>query len=293
MLNAIVVLGGIAVLFGGVLAVASKKLHVVTDPRLDLIIELLPGANCGACGFPGCGGLANAIVKGDATASSCLPCSLDSAQGIAKIMGQEVSAVKINRKAARLSCNGSNKNTKSLYAYEGVEDCHAVANQFAGPKECPYSCIGFGSCIKACKFGAIKKTGDDLITIDPLLCTGCGACINQCPQNVLHFVPVNQRTYISCSNRDRGPAAKNVCEVSCIACTLCVKACPKQAITMQSFKSGALPVIDSEKCDNCGECVKKCPRKSILMIDPIEDKPLPTIKEDAPTGCNACGACKK
>ena len=290
MLQAIVILAVMGGVFGAVLAIASKKLAVATDPRVEEILEVLPGANCGACGFPGCAGLANAIVNEGAPINSCVPGKEKVAGKIAKIMGLEATPGMI-RKVAQLHCNGTYQNTKEMYEYKGVLDCHLAVTQFGGPSYCYFGCIGLGSCERACPFDAIHIGEDRLPVVDTAACVGCGICSKQCPQKVLQIVPIDKRVHIRCNTRDKGKAAMEACAVSCISCGICVKACPEGAIELVNDKAGSIAVIDYDKCTNCGICVEKCPRKSIHLDPPID--PELTLNEQpkpAETGCAACSA---
>jgi electron transport complex protein RnfB len=291
MIQAITVLAVLGGAFGAILAIASKKLAVETDPRVDAIVEALPGANCGACGYPGCAGLANAIVNDGAPINACVPGKDGVAAEIAKIMGMEPVAGSI-RQVVQLHCNGTHANAKKVYEYVGVSDCHSAVTQFGGPSYCSYACIGLGSCERACPFDAIHMNKDGLPVVDTATCTGCGLCSIQCPQKILELVPINKQVYIRCNNRDKGKVAKDACTVSCISCGICVKNCPEQAITLATGKTGAgsVAVIDYSKCTNCGTCVEKCPRKSIHLDPPIDPELVIVEQPQEAEGCASCSA---
>ncbi|MCL1804968.1 MAG: RnfABCDGE type electron transport complex subunit B [Clostridiales bacterium] len=285
---AIVVLAALGGLFGAVLAVASKKLAVETDPRVDRILEALPGANCGACGFPGCAGLAEAIVNAGAPVNACVPGKEKAAEAIAAIMGRAPEAGLI-RKVAQLHCNGNYENVKTKYEYRGVIDCHLAVTQFGGPSYCQFGCIGLGSCVRVCPFGAIVIGDDRLPVVDTSLCLGCGLCADQCPQKVLDVIPINQRVYVRCNNRDRGRVARDECESSCISCGVCVKACPSGAMQLITNAVGSVSMIDYDKCTACGVCVEKCPRKCIHLDPPIDpDVAICPKPEPVAGGCANC-----
>lgn len=289
MIQAIVILAVMGGIFGAVLAVASKRLAVETDPRVDEIIAVLPGANCGACGFPGCSGLANAIVHEGAPVNACVPGKDKVAAEVAKIMGIEASTGGI-RKVAQLHCNGTFGNTKPLYEYKGVMDCHLAVTQFGGPSYCYYGCIGLGSCERVCPFDAIHIGDNRLPVVDNSACVGCGICANQCPQKILQIVPIDKRVHVRCNTRDKGKKAMDTCKVSCISCGICVKNCPEGAITLLESKAGSVAVIDYDKCTGCGICVEKCPRKSIHLDPPIDPELTPCERPKEPEGCAACAA---
>ncbi len=293
MIEAIGVLAVMGGVFGSVLAIASRKFEVETDPRIQAILEALPGVNCGACGFPGCSGLAEAIAEKRAKPTACLVAKPEVSAAIAEIMGEAADPNPI-RKVAQLKCSYPLSEAKKLYEYQGIQDCHLALTLFNGSRLCNYGCFGLGSCAKACPFGAISMNDNGLPQINYDLCTGCGICVNDCPQFLLHLENAKQQVFIRCNNLDRGKQAMDVCPQACISCGLCAKLCPEGAITMVNYKNGgSLPMLDSTKCIQCGICVEKCPRKCIFLCPPIEgDSPiLPEQKEGA--GCAACGLCNK
>ncbi len=248
-----VALGGV---FGILLAIASKLFHVEHDERIDAVQECLPGANCGGCGFAGCGQLAEKIVAGEAVASDCLACSQDSAEKIAAIMGTEAAAVV--RKRAHVVCSGVNCVTKKKYIYEGEHDCIAAMRLAGGDKLCEFACIGLGTCVDACKFDAISLK-DGVAQVDYSKCTGCGVCASVCPKRVISIIPFEAPYSVDCNSEDKGIVTKNSCEAGCIGCKLCEKVCDSGAISVKNN----LAFIDYDKCTGCGACAEKCPRKII------------------------------
>lgn len=286
------VLGGI---FGVVLAVANNKFAVEVDPRVEAIIAALPGANCGSCGFPGCGGYAEAIVEGTAPLNACSPGGDVVYTAIAKIMGAEVDENSVKeRQVAQLMCNGGVDNSKFLYEQSGFTDCYTVASHFQGPKACNYGCFGLGSCVKACPFGAITMGPDQLPVIDRDKCTACGVCVDTCPQKVLKLAGISQLVQVRCNNKDKGKVAKDVCKVACISCKMCERNCPEDAIHVVADGNGSIAVIDYDKCTNCGTCVEKCPTKAIEKLLPANEC-IDTVKLDnskEQKGCSHCGLCQ-
>jgi len=292
MLIAFISLAVMGAIFGVVLAVASKKFAVEVDPRVEAIQKLLPGANCGSCGYPGCGGYAEAIVAGQAGFNACAPGGGISAQ-IAEIMGAAAEE-EGERKIAQLFCGGGTGKAAYDYKYEGIMDCHAAVTQYKGPKACKFGCVGLGSCTVVCPFGAIKMGPEQLPEVDAALCTGCGVCVEHCPQAVLHLVGISKLVHVRCSNKDKAKVAKDSCTVACIKCKLCEKNCPEDAIHVISDASGSIAVIDYEKCTNCGTCVAKCPTKTIQQILPAAELCSPAQKQDSVNaGCAHCGICKQ
>lgn len=253
----IISLGGMGLLFGAGLAYASQKLAVEVDEKVAAIRAILPGANCGACGFPGCDGYANAVAAGEAPVSSCPVGGADVATQIASVMGVEADTQ--DKKVAKVICDGDITKCEDKFKYEGIKDCAAAAAIQGGSKACEYGCLGLGTCVEACQFDAIKIVEGRIAEIDPEKCTACGKCIEVCPKNVIDWVPYDQSVVITCNNKEVGKVVRKKCSVGCIACRICVKNCPSNAI---EFKDN-LAFIDYDKCTNCFICVEKCPTKAI------------------------------
>ncbi len=259
-------LGCVALLFATVIFFVDKKFKVVEDPRIDKVQEILPGANCGGCGYPGCRGFAEAIVKtGDFSALFCPVGGNEVAKKAAVIMGVEV-----KEKAPRIAvvrCNGSYQNAPQKARYEGASSCAFAHMLFAGESGCPYGCLGCGDCVSSCTFDAIfmnPETGLPVVIEDK--CTSCGACVKACPRGIIELRnkgPKGKRIFVSCINKEKGAVARKNCAVACIGCGKCVKVCPHEAITL----SDNLAYIDYEKCKLCRKCVSECPTGAILEIN--------------------------
>ncbi|MFA6357857.1 MAG: RnfABCDGE type electron transport complex subunit B [Candidatus Omnitrophota bacterium] len=257
-LIAILILGSLGLLFGVGLAIASKKLAVAVDLKLEEVQHLLPGANCGACGNPGCFGFAESLLSGKSKVDACRVCSQEIQEKIAKVMGQTVD--KQIKKIATLHCNGGLK-VQDKYRYNGVDDCIAANQVLGGQKECVFACLGFGTCEKACPFGAIIMSANRLPIIDKIKCRSCNKCALACPKKILSLVSTAHPVYVACSSHDSGRDVKAICSVGCIACKLCEKACKYDAIHVVDN----LAVIDYNKCTSCKACVEVCPAKTILV----------------------------
>lgn len=250
-------LGG--ALIGSLLAIASEYYKVKTNPVVEALTETLPGANCGGCGFAGCSGLATAISKGEAQTTACTAGGVETARRVAKIMGVDFTGYKNNK--AFVKCSGCADITAKKYLYVGSDDCVSASKLGGGEKECTYSCLGFGSCVKECRFDAIKIV-DGIAKIDREKCTGCGRCAVICPKKVIDMIPENSTYAVTCSSKDKPAFVKAVCEVGCVGCRICVKKCKSDAIDFENN----LAIINQEKCVSCGICEKVCPRKIIYNL---------------------------
>lgn len=254
-LLAILALGLLGLLFGAILAVASKVFEVERNELLEPVLESLPGANCGACGFAGCSACAQAIIDGQASPNVCPVGGEESTEKIASLLGLEMS--KNTRLSAFVNCSGG-VNAIKKYQYLGITDCHAAMRIAGGPTECAFGCIGLGSCVSSCPFGALSiKNGVAVVAHDK--CTGCLKCVSTCPKNVIHPVPYFADINVACSSHDRGGTLRKMCNIGCLGCKICEKTCKYDAIHVDDN----LAVIDYEKCTGCGECAMKCPRNLI------------------------------
>ena len=278
-LKAIILLGGLGLIFGAILAYASKKFAVEVDEREEQILEVLPGANCGGCGFPGCGGLAAAIVKGEAPVNGCPVGGASVAVKVGEIMG--VSASSEEKKVASVKCMGTCEKAKNKYEYQGIKDCRAAAALIGGPKSCSAGCLGFGTCVSVCKFDAIKIE-DGIAVVDEEKCVNCGKCMEACPKMLIVEKPATKEVFVRCNSHEFGKAVKINCSAGCIGCGACAKVCPVEAITLDN----KLAVVNQEKCIGCKVCVEKCPTK--VISGNISDRRKVTINEELCIGCTAC-----
>ncbi len=256
-LTAAAIVGGTGLFIGIFLGISGRKFAVETDERIDAIIEVLPGNNCGGCGYAGCSGLAGAIVAGEAKVNGCPVGGEPVAAKIAEIMGE--TAEKQERMTAFVKCAGTCEKAINTYEYTGIKDCvFANIMQDGGPKGCDYGCMGFGTCVGVCQFDAIHVT-DGIAVVDKEKCKACGKCVAACPKKLIELIPYTQKTFVQCNSNEKGKTLMDVCLIGCIGCRLCEKNCEAGAITVTDF----LAHIDPEKCTNCGVCADKCPRKII------------------------------
>ena len=257
-ITATVIVGVVGLVVGLFLGIAAISFKVDVDEREEAILEVLPGNNCGGCGYAGCSGLAAAIVKGEAPVNACPVGGENVGNKVAGIMGVEAGSS--NKQVAFVHCKGDCNKAKIDYKYYGVEDCAMVSFvPGGGPKSCNYGCLGFGNCVKACPFDAIHIV-DGIAVVDKEACKACSKCVAACPKNLISLVPYDAKHIVACSSKDKGPVAMKACDVACIGCGLCKKNCPNEAIEVVDFHA----VINQEKCTKCGKCAEVCPKKCIL-----------------------------
>ncbi len=257
-LIAIVLLGGLSLILGLILAAASKAFYVETDPRLEQLNDCLPCANCGGCGYAGCSNCASEIVAGNAKINACPVGGAACAAKIGEIMGIEAESGA--RMVAHVNCCGGDKAEKK-YNYEGISDCLAASKVAGGPVACGFGCFGLGTCVKVCKFDAIHIV-DGKAVVDVEKCVNCGACKAACPRKLIETAPADQKVFVNCASKAKGQDVRKQCSIGCIGCTLCTRKCPTGAITVQNN----LASIDYSKCTNCGACAEACPRKLIINL---------------------------
>ncbi|MDE5950395.1 MAG: RnfABCDGE type electron transport complex subunit B [Acetatifactor sp.] len=253
------IVGAIGIFIGLFLGIAGIKFKVEIDPKEEAVLGVLPGNNCGGCGYAGCSGLAAAIAKGEAPTYAC-PVGGDSVGAqVASIMGVEAESAE--PMVAFVHCQGDCDRTSQDYKYSGVEDCRMLPFvPGGGPKSCNSGCLGYGTCVKVCPFDAIHIV-NGIAKVDKQKCKACGKCVAVCPKHLISLIPANAKEVVACSSVDKGPVTMKACTVGCIGCGLCVKACPAEAVKVENFHA----VIDHEKCVACGACMEKCPKKAIVV----------------------------
>ncbi|MDR0349906.1 MAG: Fe-S cluster domain-containing protein [Tannerella sp.] len=263
---AIISLGAIGAVGAIILYIASQKFKVDEDPRISLVQEALPGANCGGCGFPGCGGFADACVKADSLEGLCCPVGgSETMSRVASILGKEASVS--SPQIAVVRCNGACRVRPRLNQYDGAKNCAVAASLYGGETGCSFGCFGYGDCVKACTFDAIQINPDTMLPeVAEDECTACGACVKACPKHIVELRkkgPKSRRIFVSCVNKDKGGIARKACANACIGCNKCVKECAFDAISVNNN----LAYIDHIKCRLCRKCVAVCPSGAIHELN--------------------------
>lgn len=264
------IMGLLGLGFGLALAWLAKKMAVEENPLVQKVAEILPGANCGACGYPGCSGLAEKIASQEAPVNACPVGGPWMWQKLSRLLGNS-EELDFKVKKAILLCQGGKGVGKEVALYEGIMDCRAAKLLGNSPKLCRFGCLGLGSCERICPFSAIRmdrETGLPQINLEK--CTGCGKCVAECPQGVLALFPYVERILSACMSKDPGKTVRQACSRGCIKCQLCVKVCPEKAITLENERIH----VDEEKCTLCGLCIEKCPTQCLIRVfqkSPVEE----------------------
>ncbi|MCD8260741.1 MAG: Fe-S cluster domain-containing protein [Bacteroides sp.] len=271
-LIAVISLGVIALVLAAILYAASKKFAVYEDPRIALVNEVLPQANCGGCGYPGCGGFAEACVRADTLDGKFCPVGgAATMEEVARILGMEAGTAE--PMVAVVRCNDSCGNRPRVNMYDGARSCAIAASLYGGETGCSYSCLGLGDCAVSCQFDALHMNPETgLPEVDEEKCTACGACVKACPKGINELRAKgkkNRRVYVSCVNKDKGAVTRKACSVGCIGCGKCVKTCPFEAISLAEN----LAYVDYNKCKLCRKCVDVCPQHTIIEVNFPPKKP--------------------
>ncbi|MCH5330220.1 MAG: RnfABCDGE type electron transport complex subunit B [Alistipes sp.] len=261
----------------------ASRFKVEEDPRIDVVEKMLPGANCGGCGFAGCRGMADAlVVREDIADLYCPVGGGDTMKAVAEYLGK--TAPEKEPRTATVRCGGSCGKRPRTNTYNGAASCAVASSLYAGETGCAFGCLGYGDCVEACTFGAIyidETTG--LAAVDADKCTACGACVKACPKGIIELRkkwPKNRAVYVSCVSKDKGAVVMKACKAGCIGCMKCVKVCTFDAITVENN----LAFIDSDKCKLCRKCVNECPTGAIRLtgMDPLpkEPKTVPAAQQN-------------
>ena len=274
-LIAVLALGGIGVVSAIILYFVASKFKVYEDPKIDEVEEILPSANCGGCGFPGCRAFAEATAKKAKEEKNleglfCPVGGNEVMQKVGETLGLEIEAK--DPMIAVIRCNGSRANSPGKVQYEGVSSCSFAHALYTGEGGCQFGCLGLGDCVDACEFDAIHMSDERGLPEVNNKCTACGACVEACPRDIIELRkrgPKEKRIFVSCVNKEKGAVAIKNCSVACIGCGKCEKVCEFDAITITSF----LSYIDFDKCKLCRKCVEVCPTNSIWEVNFKPRKP--------------------
>ena len=262
---AVAIVGGCGLLFGTLIALAHRKLWVYEDPRIDAVAGMLPGANCGACGFPGCRGFAEAAVAGQVQPAKCTVANDEARLDIASYLG--VDAGQEAKRVARLLCAGGTDVTTKRADYIGIQSCAAAVAVSGGGKGCVWGCVGLGDCAVSCSFDAIHLNDHSLPVVDVEKCTACNDCVEACPLGLFTILPLDSKLIVQCKNLLSGEAATNVCAVACNACGRCVVDAAPGLISMQN----GLAVIDYSKIELANPAAtERCPTGAIAWVEGVQ-----------------------
>lgn len=269
-------MGGLGALFASGLVVANQKLHVDEDPRIGQITTLLPGANCGGCGLPGCGSFAENLVNDKIVISGCPVCDDDAREEIANIMGVET--VKGEKIVARVLCRGGKYESALKGEYLGIESCTAAHITGGGDKLCLFGCLGYGECVGSCPFDALHMSENGLPLVDEEKCTGCGNCEEACPRGVIEMHSNSHTLFVACKNEDSPKDSRKVCIKACVGCGLCVRGVEEGLMTMKSN----LARIDYHLYGSGSELpTDKCSTNAIVLIESSSEEKSSVVEEMA------------
>ncbi len=260
-LTALATLGGLTFLLAAMLIIANRKLYVYEDPRIDKVEEMLPHANCGACGFPGCRPFAEALVAGEALPGKCTVSTEEGRQSIAEYLGVALGAEE--KQVARLACAGGTNVALNKASYKGIQSCQAAALVSGGGKACFWGCLGYGDCEIVCDFDAITMDAFSLPVVDAEKCTACGDCVEVCPKDLFSLQPVSHQLWVACKNLEKGDEILEACQVGCTACGKCAMDAPGALIQMVNN----LPVVDYSRNHKIKDPIERCPTGAIVWLD--------------------------
>lgn len=257
-LYAFLIIAGLGAILGIGLAIADKKLSQEKSDKLSKLQEIMPGANCGGCGFAGCSAYAEAVYYGKAQPGLCSPGGKELAFKMGEILGLTVEG--FEKQVAYVFCNGNCENTIKVYDYIGLKDCNSASILFKGDKGCKSGCLGFGSCMDVCENEAISRGTNGALSVNPDLCIGCGKCTKVCPNGVIRLIPYSAPYVVACNSHEKGPEVKKVCEAGCIGCKICEVKFPDAGFKVDNFLAVADYKVPSELQ---APAAAACPRKII------------------------------
>ncbi len=283
-ITAFVFMGGLTALLAGILALVNSRFFVKEDKRIELVENMLPHTNCGACGYPGCHAFAEALIKQQTLPGQCNVSPIDAKKQIAEFLN--IAVGQTEKVVARLACSGGDNVAHRRANYIGLPSCQAATQLCGGSKVCTWGCLGFGDCEAVCDFDAIKMSMGNLPQIDETLCTGCGDCVKTCPKDLFSLEPISYRLWVACKNQEAGDLLLDSCEVACTACGRCAMDAPEGLIVMNNN----LPLIDYTLPHETQVPLQRCPTGAIVWLNTdnsiskgaeskkiIRHNPLPTV----------------
>jgi electron transport complex protein RnfB len=251
----------LGILFGVGLSIASKFLAVKKDDLLEKLEHVLPGLNCGACGFAGCASYAGEIVGGETALTLCTPGGVKVAAKLAQILGVEVDLENKVKMVTQVHCRGGRGIAEEAFEYKGIEDCGALYLLYGGNKVCKFGCLGKGSCVRVCPVDAIDYDDIGLVWVDKDKCISCGKCVEVCPTGVMRWLPYDADYFVACNSTDKGPVVRKYCKVGCIGCKICEKKSPEGGFVVENF----LARVDFKQTGEREQAALACPTKCIIQ----------------------------
>lgn len=267
-LMSVAILGGVGLTFGALIAMVNRRMWVFEDPRINAVTDMLPGTNCGACGFAGCHAFAEAVITGRTAPAQCTVMGPEDREDVADYLGVE--AGQATKRVARLLCAGGSDVAPRKAGYRGIESCAAAVAVGGGGKACAWGCVGLGDCAVVCDFDAITMNEFGLPLVEPDKCTACNDCVVACPLDLFVLMPEDHHLIVQCRNLLSGDAATGVCSVACNACGRCVADAAPGLISMVS----GLAVIDYERIElENPAATSRCPTDAIVWVEGAQFAP--------------------
>ena len=271
MLTAVATLGGLSLVLAILIIQINKHFAVDVDPREETVEAMLPGANCGACGYVGCQQFTQALLRGETQPGQCSVSGEKEREQIADFLGVDVGA--INHMVARLACAGGTNVARRRADYAGLETCQAAAQVAGGAKACTWGCLGLGDCQRICEFSAITMDTFELPRVDESLCTGCGDCVDVCPKSLFSLHPMDHKLWVACSNLEFGDETLKACEVACTSCGRCAIDAPA-CVRMENN----IAVVDYQQTQD-KTAIDRCPTGAIVWFDKAQELKGPQAKK--------------